>query len=417
MKNWLPIGLLLLCILGAQWSWAQSEDEDIERASDGSAELSLGDGLEVSFSDGLYTFGLGGLLQPVVKLAQQESGNLEQSFYIQRSYLELSASDREKGISFLIRSDFAAERPLLDAYMVAQINNVFSVTIGQFQSIANNREMLFYEGDLGMVNRSLVSTAFAQTGREFGVAVKAEMAVANVLLVPMLSVTSGDGMNSFGMLSNDVDLGGLKYGGRLDVYPFGRFAEGNELTGFDLIGESSPKLVLGAASSWNDGASGPVGESHGAFGLYTVDGDDQLPQYLKNYVDAMFKWKGATVLVEYVNAAAYNLQGAYTNPANGEPLVSEEISEYMILGNAYQAQLGMTFKGKWAVNGRFSQSFPEFESNEASALETVDAVGGCVTWFNRGNAMKVQLGGDYVNYFNDPAKNGWNGQVLVQLQF
>ncbi|MDA0303286.1 MAG: hypothetical protein O3B45_02930 [Bacteroidetes bacterium] len=417
MKNRLQTGLLVVCVLCAHVLWAQSEDEDLERASDGSAELSLGDGLEVSFSDGMYTFGLGGLLQPVVNLSQVESGDLERSFYIQRSYIEFSASDREKGVSFLIRSDFAAERPLLDAYMVAQINNVFTATIGQFQSIANNREMLFFEGDLAMLNRSMVSTAFAQTGREFGVAVKADLSLGKARLVPMLSVTSGDGMNSFGLLSNDVDRGGLKYGGRLDVYPFGRFSEGNEMTGFDLIGESTPKLVLGGASSWNDGASGPVGESHGAFGLYTVDGQDQLPQYLKNYVDAMLKWKRATLLVEYVNAAAYNLQGAYTNPANGESLVSEQISEYLVLGNAYQAQLGVTIDGKWAVNGRFSQSFPEFESNEESVLETVDAVGACLTWFNRGNAMKVQLGGDYLNYFNTPAKNGWSGQVLVQLQF
>mgnify|MGYP006140839003 CR=1 FL=1 len=417
MKNRMQIGLFVVCVVFAQLSRAQSEDGDIVRASDGSAELSLGDGLQVSFADGMYSFGLGGLLQPIMSLSQIESGDLERGFYIQRSFIELSASDNEKGVSFLIRSDFAAERPLLDAYMVAEISPVFSIKIGQFQSIANNREMLFFEGNLGMVNRSLVSTTFAETGREFGLALQADMGVGDVRIIPTLSVTSGDGMNSFGLLSNDVDRGGLKYGGRLDLYPFGRFSKGNAMTGFDLIGEPLPKLVLGGASSLNNGASGPVGESHGAFGLFTEDGKDQLPQYLKNYVDAMMKWKGVTLLVEYVNTAAYNLQGAYTNPANGESLASEEISEYLVLGNAYQVQLGVTVKGKFALNGRFSQLFPEFESNPASLLETVDAVGGCLTWFNRGNAMKVQLGGDYLNHFDAPSKNGWNGQLLVQLQF
>lgn len=417
MKTRFQIGLVYLGLLVSPFSWSQSEDGDIVRASDGNAELTLGDGLQISFADGLYSFGLGGLIQPVVNVAQIESGDLERSFYIQRSFIELSASDTERGVSFLIRSDFASQRPLLDAYMEVELNAVFSMKIGQFQSIANNREMLFFEGDLGMMNRSAVSTEFSQTGREFGLALKSDFHLGNVRVVPTLAITSGDGINSFGTLSNDVDRGGLKYGGRLDVYPFGSFTNGNEATGFDLVGEPAPKLVIGGASSWNNGASGPVGESHGAFSLYTVEGKDQLPQYLKNYLDAMMKWNGVTLLLEYVNAAAYNLQGAYTSPANGEALVSEEISEYLVLGNAYQAQLGVTFKGKWALNGRFAQLFPEFGSNTASLLETVDAVGGCLTWFNRGNAMKIQLGGDYLNYFNDPSKNGWNGQLLVQLQF
>jgi hypothetical protein len=269
MKTRFQIGLVYLGLLVSPFSWSQSEDGDIVRASDGNAELTLGDGLQISFADGLYSFGLGGLIQPVVNVAQIESGDLERSFYIQRSFIELSASDTERGVSFLIRSDFASQRPLLDAYMEVELNAVFSMKIGQFQSIANNREMLFFEGDLGMMNRSAVSTEFSQTGREFGLALKSDFHLGNVRVVPTLAVTSGDGINSFGTLSNDVDRGGLKYGGRLDVYPFGSFTDGNEATGFDLVGEPAPKLVIGGASSWNNGASGPVGESHGAFTLYT----------------------------------------------------------------------------------------------------------------------------------------------------
>ena len=38
-------------------------------------------------------------------------------------------------------------------------------------------------------------------------------------LKPSLAVTSGDGTNSFGENSIDNDQGGLKYGGRMNIYP------------------------------------------------------------------------------------------------------------------------------------------------------------------------------------------------------
>ena len=46
------------------------------------------------------------------------------------------------------------------------------------------------------------------------------LSIFGIGLSPKISVTTGDGKNSFGVLSNDVDNGGLKYGGRIDFYPF-----------------------------------------------------------------------------------------------------------------------------------------------------------------------------------------------------
>ena len=38
---------------------------------------------------------------------------------------------------------------------------------------------------------------------------------------PIMAITSGDGINSFGENSLDSDQGGFKYGGRLNIYPMG----------------------------------------------------------------------------------------------------------------------------------------------------------------------------------------------------
>ena len=46
-------------------------------------------------------------------------------------------------------------------------------------------------------------------------------------------------------------MGGLKYGGRLDVLPLGEFKSGNDGVGADFVREESPKLLVGGAMSYN----------------------------------------------------------------------------------------------------------------------------------------------------------------------
>ena len=49
------------------------------------------------------------------------------------------------------------------------------------------------------------------------------------------------------------------------------------------------------------------------------------------------------MLIEYVNTAAYNLQGTALNNSATVLLDTTQISEYMVLGNAYSVQLGYIF--------------------------------------------------------------------------
>ena len=139
---------------------------------------------------------------------------------------------------------------------------------------------------------------------------KGNLALLPFGIVPQVAITSGDGRNSFGTDSRDVDLGGLKYGARLDIYPLGFFSEGNDKSTADLAHEESPKLVLGVAASYNDGASHSAGEGHGDFFLYNADGRVQLPDYRQVYGDILVKYKGISVLGEYLIATATSLLGS-----------------------------------------------------------------------------------------------------------
>ena len=102
--------------------------------------------------------------------------------------------------------------------------------------------------------------------------------------------------------------------GRLDFYPFGYFSEGNHWQVCDIKREKELKLVFGIASSYNDGASNNVGEGHGDFFLYNVNGDIQLPDYRQLYIDLLLKFRGFSFLGEYASATASSLEQIYLDP-------------------------------------------------------------------------------------------------------
>jgi len=417
MKNVFVTLLLPSMALGLSLGLNAQEDDFSVDAPSGVATLVHGDGLEIRFEADEFVFGIGGMAQPGFQWGRQDldsTGTL--GTYIRRSYLDLHATDEKRNLDFLIRADFSQELPLLDAFVQWRPSKHWTLRMGQFQQIANNREMVFFEGDLNFPTRSLLSQLFAERGREFGLAVMGAWGEPDGWTVrPAVSVTTGDGANSFGSLSNDPDLGGMKWSGRLDVLPFGDFDASSAV---DFVREPTLKLALGLATSVNIGASGAVGESHGDWLIYDEAGRHQLPNYLKNHVDLLMKWRGATVLAEYVNAAAYGLDGAFTNPSLGTLLLPTQISTYLVLGNAFNVQAGYVLNNGLALDARLSRTYPEFAAdNSASLLQVADALGGCLTWYRNAQALKIQLAADYFNYPDVPMLNGWQASVQTQFRF
>ena len=391
------------------------EEDFVGGEADFSATFRKGQGLEVGFPGSAYLFGFAGLAQPGVNLSRLDADTtLALGTYTRRAYLTFKASDLERGIDVLVRANYIASNPLLDAYINYAVNDWLSIRTGQFQNPSNNREMQFYEGHLAMPDRSLLSRTFVETGREFGLSLTCSFGSAESFMVePSLAVTSGDGINSFGSLSNDPDKGGVKFGGRLDVYPFGQF---DATSASDFERNETPKAVIGWATNYNMGASGPVGESHGEWLIFDETGQEQLPHYLKNHIDLLAKWKGASLLAEYTNAAAYQLDGAYTSASLGTLLMPTEISQYLMLGNAFNIQGGYLLKNGLQLDVRSGQTFPEFDQG-SSLLEVIDAIGGCLTWHVAEHALKLQASAEYLNFQERPQANGWTAAFQTQFLF
>ncbi|MEN0068383.1 MAG: hypothetical protein AAGA48_40055 [Myxococcota bacterium] len=365
-----------------------------EELPENEVSYKLGDGLRFTLDEGRHTFRIGGFVQPSWQPTFAD-GDVEQILVPKRTQFVVDGSLEDDRILFEVLTDFSLQQPLLNAWVGVRVGRALTVSAGQKPNPANLREMLFNEGYLSFPERSLLSQAFSETGREFGLFADVEIPLGNALVRPSFAVTSGDGRNSFGVDSRDVDLGGFKYGGRLDLLPLGDFAEGNRGFVTDVAHESRPRLALGGAVSFNDGASAPNGEGHGEFELFDADGNPQLPGYTKLNADLVVKWQGLSLLGEYVNTTASRLPGSFTDPVGGNPLVTGQISEFLVLGSGINAQVGYFFDFGLGIDLRYSTLLSEFDQ-ETSQLRDTTATGAVITAFVQDHDLKFQLAGSRV---------------------
>ena len=407
---------------------AQESNQDISASFDKNNDYTynLGSGILFNFDDSTHMFQIGGMSQPRFLNSRVNDTTLDPGNYfgIKRSYFSLNGSLNKGMFSFLIQTNFSDSYPLLDAWAGYHPNKNVSIYFGQRMSPFNNLSMQIMEYNLQFASRNYLSQNFTESGREFGLFIESKFSIGNIGFKPILAITSGDGKNSFGVLSSDTDQGGLKYGGRLNIYPFGFFKENNEFIGHDTYKEKSHKLMLGFSSSLNQGASHEIGEGHyfqdlppnGTFMFFDTIGNRKLPNYLKNYVDILYKYKGFNILFEYVNTAAYNLQGTSLNSTGSLLLEPTQISQYLVLGNAFNIQGGYLFKSDWSIDLKFGRSYYEFEQTY-SILQNYDSMGVGITKYFSNRAVKTQLMASYVNFPSLENQNILGLECLLQIKF
>lgn len=378
-----------------------------------SVDFELGNGLAFDYSNGAYEMSIGGMFQPYFSLSQVSSETNELFLNTRYSYFNLKGKAVEEGLSFFIQGDFSRPDLLLDGYFSYAPVEALTFHFGQKQTPANNREMLAMESHIQLTERSLVSTELSRTGREFGMFLDGRLELGKMLFAPQLALTSGDGINSFGLDSRDPDLGGVKVAGRLDWYPLGEFSAGNGAGAADLVGESRMLMVLGVAGSINHGASQSVGEGHGNFELFNSQGDLLLPDYRQLYADLLLKYRGWSLLAETGIGTAANLDEIFVNPVNNTLLAPGQISSYLMLGQAYNVHLGKVWSSGWGVDVRVSGLTPEFGDYSQSIAEDMRAITLGGSRYILGDAAKIQLSATQLTVGNgDPL---WSGVLVMQI--
>ena len=416
MKKLIITTIILLSI-----SYVYSQESERNNAS-----FSLGDGISFSFNEGDYEFNIYGFIKPTYiyndeknYTADGEYSNVFRQFKSQNSNLFFTGFAKDEKLSFTIQMDYSSSNPLVEAFIGYHFNEKTSLYFGQMQVNHNNLEMTHNEDKLRFTDRGILSRTYTNNGEEFGLFF--ETSFGNQFVVnPTLAVTSGDGRNSFGEDSRDSDKGGVKFGSRVNILPFGDFSIGNRLSTVDLMHEEKPKVQIGVAYSKNMGASNQVGDGHGDFILYDNSGDELFPDYSQLFFDLNLKYKGFSLVLEYADAFASGLDQIYTDPNAFNLLIPQQISEYLVVGDSQGIQFGYFTKNGISVDFIYENLNPEFDSYESSVLRKSSNMGVGVSKYLAGNNLKIQASlfkTAYENLNNLDDDEFMSGSFLVQIAF
>ena len=364
--------------------------QDVEMQS-----YTFGEGLRFVGESG-YNVRITGYAQPMSELKSINSEESNSSRYrMRRVRLRMdgqSSNERFKyrfqvdlsGVSEIGESD---EDPLLDAYVDYALTNRISVKFGQRSTYTDNRELFMNSNSLQLVERSRLTSAFSSI-REFGLFISGRFRAGRGSYVrPHFVLTNGDGKNVYSR-----DRGGLKIGGRVDYLPFGLFTNMGQFRQIDVMREQVPKLVVGVHYSKNNGMSSRRGRYSGRIIYLNANDQESLPDYTKYGVDFLFKYKGFSALGEYIKSTAEVpsdiTQRIRNNGSISESFLVNEVQDVdsyvkgrMMLGSAYNIQMGYLFKNGFSVDSRYTHLI----ADENSFLNNQ-------TFYNRPNYYTLGIG-------------------------
>jgi hypothetical protein len=351
-------------------AWAQDWEDDM---SSSVQNYQLGEGW--SYQSGPFTGEITALIQPHLEWKYSPSEVFSDATVrtrLRRARVRFAGDHRDSRFYYRLTLDLSGTSELDDAqgimlfqsFVGYRLTPQHRITLGQRGNPAGPREMQMNSGTLQLVERSRVSSAFA-TIAEMGIFYDGRLRLTGKqFLRPALAITTGDGANPFGR-----DYGGLKYAARLDWVPNGLFTRFGQFRQADLVRERTPKLILGAYANFNQGMSSRRGREQGAILYLDANLAPLLPNYAQVGVDGMLKYRGFSLLAEWIQAQAYVPEGiayrvrndgsvASTFEIDGVNDVSAYVRNRMMTGSGFNVQAGYVLPSNWSVDVQATQLNP-----------------------------------------------------------
>jgi hypothetical protein len=201
---------------------------------------------------------------------------------------------------------------------------------------------------------------------------------------------------------------------------FGQFREA------DVVRERTPKLVIGANYSYNNGVSSREGASSASILYLNNLSEESLPNFTKYGIDFMFKFRGFSAIGEFIGTSATvpaDITQRVRNDGTvattfvditGVQNVSNYIKEKMILGKGYNIQMGYYFKNRISIDARYthiSADTHSFLNNGTFYNRPNYYTLGISKYLSRGYGLKVQAS---VTYAEDlPGSNDLSGLPIT----
>lgn len=359
---------------------------------------SFGEGISFTADNGSM-IKLSGYAQPHVEIKNYndlEENSSSNRFRLRRLRLRFDGQASNPKFAYRFQVDLSGSSEtgeatgdfLLDAYVSYDITNRIKVIFGQRSTYTDNRELFMNSNSLQLVERSRLTSAFSSI-REFGLFLSGNFRLngQGSYLRPYFVLTNGDGINNF-----DKDLGGLKIGGRIDFLPFGLFTNKGQFRQIDVMRELTPKFVIGVNYSHNSGMSSRRGRNSGSILYLNEFGQQSLPDFTKYGIDFLFKYNGFSALGEYVKSSStvptdiierVRNDGSTSSSflVNGVQDIESYVNGKMMLGEAYNIQMGYLFKSGITIDSRYTH----LKADNNSFLNNA-------TFYNRPNYYTLGIG-------------------------
>jgi len=256
----------------------------------------------------------------------------------------------------------------LDAVLQWNFYKNFVLWAGQTK-LRGNRERVISSQNLQFVDRSLLNSKFT-LDRDIGFWLMHHFNAGNGVIREAISVSKGEGKSIFQDNPMPIDRG-LDYTARLEYLPFGNFANKGDYKGSDLEREKTPKLSVGLTFDYNENAV----QSRGQKGAVT-DNEANLRSWIG---DAMFKYRGFSIMAEYVDRKVYNFSQQTIETYN------DYVNDFYT-GTAFNAQSGYLFRRNYELAARYTQVRPQKGSIFTDLTEYTFALSKYIV----GHSIKVQ---------------------------
>ncbi len=301
-------------------------------------------------------------------LKPQESGaKAENNLYFRRVRIKSDGHLFTPKLGYKLEIDVIGGQ-VLDAVIKWNFYQNFVLWAGQTK-LRGNRERVISSQNLQFVDRSLLNSKFT-LDRDIGFWLMHHFKAGNGVIREAISVSKGEGRSIFE--ENPIPIsGGLDYTARLEYLPFGNFTNKGDYKGSDLEREPKPKLSIGLTLDYNEHAVKTRGQKGDV-----IDIDANLRSWIG---DAMFKYRGFSVMTEFVDRKVYNFSD------QTESQYIDYVSNFYT-GTAFNAQTGYVFKRNYEVAARYSEVRPQEKSIYTDITEYTFALSKYIV----GHSIKVQ---------------------------
>ncbi|WP_346883188.1 porin [uncultured Algibacter sp.] len=354
--------------------------------------------------DSSWTMKVGLRMQLLGSSIWEENNKNETSFLARRARLKFDGYAYSPKLKYKIElglsnrdlsgaSQFTSNAPryILDAQLKWNFYKNFEIWFGQGK-LPGNRERVISSANLQQVDRSLLNSRFT-IDRDFGFQLRHHFNLTDTFVVKeIFSLAQGEGRNV-----TTGNLGGHEYTGRIELLPFGNFSSKGDYKGSDLKREQTPKFALGVSYDHNNNAV----KNRSNQGSYMVTDTGFYETNINTlFIDAMFKYKGFSLMAEYADRDA---KDPIAKDSNGD-----ETGDIVQVGKGLNLQTGYLLNNDWEVSGRYTNIKLD-KSITGKNPENQYTLG--LSKYIAGHSLKVQTDISHLEV------SGGNNELMYRLQF